>query len=193
MGESEGSQQIPGVKHERMNMSMMWHDVHQTSLVFLSLQFAWFVMPPQQGFTGLSQPSIVIRAPLLWQVTGYPRTSQADRHTPTHILCCTHHSWLIYLQIKSHEGGGCKVAESFCWALSGHPLTTPNFYSTYKSDSLRKRANPEDLLLHKLFYSVIRMGQIIWSLNGGFVPEAEDQSCKLQVLFFALTHHNLPP
>lgn len=101
-------------------------------------------------------------------------------HTPLLLIC---------LQIKSHEGGGCKVAESFCLVLSGHPLATLNFYSTYRSDSLGKRANPENLLLHKLFYIVMRMGQCIWSLNGGFVPEAEDQSCKWQVLFFALTHH----
>lgn len=29
--------------------------------------------------------------------------------------------------------------------------------------------------------------------SGGFMLEAGDQSCKLQVLLFALTHHNLSP
>jgi len=146
-------------------------------------------MPPHQGFTHLSQPSTIIPG----QVTGYPCTSQADRHTLTHILGCTHHSWPMHLQIKSHEGGGCKVAESFYWVLSGHPSATPNVYTTYRSDSLGKRANTGDLLLQKLFYSVTRMGQSMWCPSGGFVPEAVDQSYKLQVLFFALTHHNLSP
>lgn len=56
------------------------------------------------------------------------------------LTSCVAYTTLGYLQIKSREGGICKVVESFSWALSGHPLATPNFYTAYRSDSLGKKA-----------------------------------------------------
>lgn len=151
--------------------------------------FARFVVPLHQGFTGLSQPSPVICAPLPWHIPGYQHTPQATRLTPIHILYCTHCSWLILLQVKSSEEGSCNV--TIILGVTQLSFSHSVFLWYLQSDSVGRRTNPENLLLHKLFYFVLRKGQSFQSLNGGFMPE-EAQNWRLQVLF-CLTHHSQLP
>lgn len=110
-GETEGREVAESEEQSKSTWMWEWCGMRFTKWpgFLCHCNFAWFVMPLHQGFTGLSQPSTVVCDPFPWHVPGYQHTSQANRLRPTHILCCTHHSWLILLQVKSHEERNCKV------------------------------------------------------------------------------------